>query len=197
MKHRVFMALGLLILASTGLRADPPKVSDPDYSSREKRFQASAGGRSRPGSGPVVPGSAFAGGAWVRIIQAPGIAEQLGLEEEQAATIRENLQETRDRMIDLRAALEVAAEQQAELMRREPIDEAAVMAMIEELGAIRTRIDQLRIREIIFLRQVLTDEQRARAQELMRTRFREQMRGSRATEEDNMLNDRPERRRKP
>lgn len=160
--HSLLIMIFGLILARAVAAQMPP--SESEHHRRMPRAEAMPGSRSREGSEI---------GLMHRWLQRPETLAQLEIDEPQARMIRERLQETAREMVTLRTALEQSAVRQAELMSRTPIDEAAVMAAIEELGLIRTRIDQLRARELIFMQGALTDAQRARAVEMVNARKQE------------------------
>ncbi len=111
--------------------------------------------------------------AWLpRLLHQPRFAEKIGLDEAQATAIRERLIEYGEQMRDLREQMEAKAAEQAALMEQDPIDEDAVMTVVEALGAIQTQINRLRVGEVIFMRQALTEEQLDRVAEIMPMRTR-------------------------
>jgi Spy/CpxP family protein refolding chaperone len=82
--------------------------------------------------------------------------------------LREGLREIRTRQIDLHAEHEKAGLEQAMLLTEPEIDEAAVMTAIEKIGEIQIRMAKLRIQPLFLIKRVLSAEQVARAQELVR-----------------------------
>lgn len=172
------VAIGPLALAE---RPPEEKIRSREQVQRQHEHQAQEGRplearrplRGRPDMEPGQMPRMMHEATWLpRLLHQPRFAEQLGIDEDQAAAIRQRLTEHGLQMRELREELEAKAAQQADLMKADPIDEEAVLEVVAEIGAIRTRIDQLRVRELIFMRQILTDEQLERAAEIMPARVR-------------------------
>ena len=106
----------------------------------------------------------------VRMVFNPAVAEKLGLSDEQKAKLRElkgNNEENRDAQKKVREA----AMKQIELMKAEKIDEAAVMAAIDEVFELRKAMAKAQAKRVIAVKSVLTPEQVARAREETKKTF--------------------------
>ncbi|MDJ0850857.1 MAG: Spy/CpxP family protein refolding chaperone [Myxococcota bacterium] len=93
--------------------------------------------------------------------------ERLGLDEEALARIRGISEETRSAHEQLRAELEAAHQDMRALLSQEVPNESEVMQQAERIGTLETRNRQLRLRAMLAIRALLSDEQRA---ELVRMR---------------------------
>ena len=103
----------------------------------------------------------------VRMVSNPAVAEKLGLNDEQKDKIkklREDFKKNRDGQKKLRDA----TMKQVELMKAEKIDEAAVMAVIDEIFELRKTMAKDQVKRIIAVKLILTPEQLAKAQEEMK-----------------------------
>jgi Spy/CpxP family protein refolding chaperone len=105
------------------------------------------------------------------LLEDGGFAASLGVTPEQKATLREYVEHSRERMKLLREKMEATALEQARLLTQPDIDEPAVMDSVERLGALRTELAKLRIRQLLILRDTLTPEQIEKARGLMRERM--------------------------
>ena len=103
----------------------------------------------------------------------PEAVKELGLSTQQVTQLRADLTSTRKQLIDLKAKMEKHALDQAELMREDNPDEAALMKAVEETGRIRTEIAKLEMQQFLTLRKVLTADQRTKLRETMKERFSE------------------------
>ncbi len=131
------------------------------------------------GKGPKGPrgplGGAPAMDAIVRMVQDPGRAAMLDITPEQSAKLAAlgNTDE-RKAAAGARKKLRDAMEKQAELLKAQPIDEAAVMASIDEVFELRKAGAKEQMKKVIAVRTILTPEQIEKARKLMR-----EMRGKR------------------
>ncbi len=94
-------------------------------------------------------------------------AERLALDEEALARIRVIALEAREANEESRAALEAAHDEMRALLKQDVPDEARVMEQAERIGALEIRTRQQRLRAMLAIRALLSDEQRA---ELVRIR---------------------------
>ena len=108
-----------------------------------------------------------------RVLENPKLTEMLGIAPEQAVDIRNAILRMKEKEIDLRAATEKAALRQAQLMTAKDIDEEAVLAVVDEIGRLRTEMARERMRNVIMIRRTLNPEQLEKAKSLMRERFEE------------------------
>lgn len=94
----------------------------------------------------------------VRAALNPKVAEKLGLTEEQTARLKA-LAADRDANKALQSQVRKGMERQAELLNAEKIDEAAVMAALDEVWAAKKEIAKLQTKRVIAVREVLTPDQ--------------------------------------
>lgn len=131
-----------------------------------------------------------------RFVNNPEIAEEIGLTEEQVKTLREGMEDLKNKAKDLRAEMKKAAMEQAKLMTESAVDEEAVMEAVEKTGQIRTEIAKLQIKQLLLVKNTLTREQieqtRQRMRERMKKRF--ERRGERDHRGDDIGGERTERR---
>lgn len=105
----------------------------------------------------------------VGMVSNPKMAEKLGLTEEQKAKLKE-LRENRKEDRDLQEKARAATMKQFELMKAENIDEAAVMAAIDEVFELRKKMAKEQVKRVIAVKSILTPEQIKKAHEEMRAR---------------------------
>lgn len=123
----------------------------------------------REGMGPMM---GMMGGMdpVARAVSNPAIAEKLGLSEEQKAKIKAATG-TPEATREAQKKIREASMKQAELMRAEKIDEAAVMAAIDEVFELRKAMAKEQAKRTITIKSVLTPEQTKKAQEEMKNAF--------------------------
>jgi len=109
--------------------------------------------KGRP-AGPV-PGSVE---PIVRLVQNKGMATRLGVSEEQVEKLKA-LPDFRAEIKALQAKVKVGQERQAELLKADKIDEAAVMAALDEAWNAKKEVARLQTRRVIAVKSILTPEQ--------------------------------------
>lgn len=127
-----------------------------------------------PAAGPAAPRQ-----SWVeaehRLLQwlanDPRAAEDLMLSAEQVQQLKACHLEMRKAIIELKAKMELAAVNQAELLDKEPLDEEAVMKAVEETGRLRTEIAKVSMRALLSVHRTLNADQRAKLKILVRHRL--------------------------
>ncbi len=129
---------------------------------------AESGGPAIPGRPPHPPGRPPYGHGPPPLEKITArYAERLALDEETLARIRAIALEARTANEASRAALEAAHDEMRALLKQDVPDEAQVMRQAERIGALETRTRQQRLRAMLAIRALLSDEQRA---ELVRIR---------------------------
>lgn len=104
-------------------------------------------------------------------VRNPKAAERLGLSEEQKEKLKElNGRGKNDAGRALNEKVRNGMQKQAELMKAEKIDEAAVMAAIDEVWDARKEIAKNQARRIIVVKNILTPEQIGKALEIVKER---------------------------
>lgn len=103
----------------------------------------------------------------VRAVMNPKVAEGIGLSEEQKAKLAE-FKGAREANRELQKKVGEGMKRQMELLQAETIDEAAVMAAIDEVFEVRKQMAKEQTKRVIAIRSVLTPEQIKKARELMK-----------------------------
>lgn len=103
----------------------------------------------------------------MRAVMMPQVAEKLNLTPEQRAKI-DALKGGRDANAALQEKVRAGMQKQAELLKAEKIDEAAVMAALDEVWEARKEIAKAQTRRVIAVKSLLTPEQIAIALEEMK-----------------------------
>ena len=103
----------------------------------------------------------------VRLALNENAAKKLGITAEQTAQLKA-LPDERAAMKALQEKVRKSADRQAELLKAEKIDEAAVMAAFDEVWAARKDVAKLQTKRIIAIRGILTDEQITKARDVMK-----------------------------
>ncbi|MBO4709585.1 MAG: Spy/CpxP family protein refolding chaperone [Kiritimatiellae bacterium] len=120
----------------------------------------------REGMGPMMGGM----DPIVRMVSNPAIAEKIGLSDEQKAKLNE-LKKGPEVARESQKKVHEAMEKQIELMKAEKIDEAAVMAAIDEVFELRKAMAKEQAKRVIAVKSVLTPEQVKKAHEEMKKMF--------------------------
>lgn len=124
----------------------------------------------RPGLGPRHGGMGGMGDPLLRAVTNPRIAESLGLTDEQKAKIKELSAGKKDNR-ETQKKVREATMKQLELMKAAQIDEAAVMAAIDEVFEIRKQMAKDQVKRVIAVKSILTPEQIEKAHENMKMMF--------------------------
>ena len=118
------------------------------------------------GMGPMMGGM----DPIVRMVSNPAIAEKLGLSDEQKAKLKE-IKGDKESNREAQKKAREATMKQLDLMKAEKIDEAAVMAAIDEVFGLRKAMAKEQAKRVIAVKSVLTPEQVAKAHEEMKKMF--------------------------
>ena len=110
----------------------------------------------------------------VNAVMNPKVAEKIGLADEQKAKLKE-IQPKRGENKEINAKVQAGMKKQMELLQAETIDEAAVMAAIDEVFEARKAMAKEQTKRLIAIRAILTPEQIKAAREAMK-----ELRGPRA-----------------
>ena len=103
----------------------------------------------------------------VRLVSNPRMAEKLGLTDEQKAKLKEARRPGAESR-ELQKKVREATMRQVELMKADKIDEAAVMAAIDEVFELRKKMAKDQAKRAIDVKSILTPEQIAIAHEEMK-----------------------------
>lgn len=100
----------------------------------------------------------------VSAVMNPHIAEKIGLTDEQKAKLAE-FKSKRGENREINEKIRKGMTRQMELLKADPVDEAAVMAAIDEVFEARKEIAKIQTRRLIAVRAILTPEQIVKARE--------------------------------
>jgi Spy/CpxP family protein refolding chaperone len=180
MKKSIVTALSLTLLTLGAFAQAPSPAPVPEPAPRpemRERMQqrGTAGGERRwsGGMGGMEGREMGMDRIMGALAQNPELTKKLNLTAEQQELIKKMTLDQRTKMVDQQAALQKAALKQAELLMADPLDEAALMAAVEETSKARTEMAKAQIRNLIEFRKVLTEEQRKQLREIM-TQMRQQ-----------------------
>ncbi|MBP5285476.1 MAG: Spy/CpxP family protein refolding chaperone [Kiritimatiellae bacterium] len=116
------------------------------------------------GRGFMRNGGGMMGDPIVRLAMNPRVAEKLGLTDEQKEKMKA-LRDGRKGGMEKFGEIRKLEEKQVALMKAENVDEAAVMAAIDELFELRKAMAKDQAKLAIAIRAILTPEQIAKGQE--------------------------------
>ena len=118
------------------------------------------------GMGPMMGGM----DPIVRMVSNPAMADKIGLSDEQKAKLNE-LKGDREANRAAQEKVRAATMKQLDLMKADKIDEAAVMAAIDEVFELRKAMAKEQAKRVIAVKSVLTPEQVKKAHEEMKKMF--------------------------
>jgi len=128
---------------------------------------AVAQGPARPMMGPAMGPAMMSLEPIVRMALNPKTAEKIGVTAEQVEKLK-SLPDNREALKGLHEKARKGMERQAELLKSEKVDEAAVMAALEETWNARKEVAKLQTKRLVAVRSILTVEQIAKAREAMK-----------------------------
>ena len=109
---------------------------------------------------------------FARLLNDPSIRQQVGITDEQAATIRKQELDQRKTEIRGRADLEVKRIDLKALLAAAKPDRAAINAKLQEISAAQLSLQKSSIDYRLSMREAITPEQREKLRQLMRNRWR-------------------------
>lgn len=112
----------------------------------------------------------------MRAAQNPKMAEKIGLSEEQQSKLKA-LASEKDVVKSLQAKVSAGTKRQSELLKAEKIDEAAVLATVDEIFEARKEIAKCQMKRLIAVKTVLTPEQIKAATEALQS-MKDQRKGA-------------------
>ena len=195
------IALGLAVPASAQEEAAPPSPPDaaveepaaPPPAAGEERGEGPRRERPRrpgfaprhdgPGApgreGPRGPGRGVFGmqeggslGFLVPLLQKPETAAKIGLPEEKAQALAASFAEIDAQLKAANGKLPAAFKRQADVLEAEPVDEAAVLAAVNEVWDLRREVALLQTRKVVAIRTALSAEQIEKARTLLKDEWR-------------------------
>ena len=172
MKARLAVRLGMTLavsLAAAVANAQGPGPGGPGF------------GEHRPPMERAMRGHGEFGRWWNN----PKIIEKLKLTDEQRKAMDDIFQQHREKLVDLRAAVEKAEVQMEPLVRADQPNESAVLAQIDKVAQARAELEKANARFLFALRSKLTPDQWKQVQEFrqnhegMRREWRDRRNGGR------------------
>ncbi len=172
MNKSLVTVLSLTVLTAGAFAQAPSPAPTPEpavkLENREHAQRGPMGERRGPGGGmggmmETLGMERMVGG----MMQNPDFAKRLALTPEQQDQIKRLALEQRTKMMEQQGALQKSAGKQVELLLADPLDEAALMAAVEETSKARTEMAKAGIQNLIEIRKVLTEEQRKQLREMM------------------------------
>ena len=115
----------------------------------------------------------------VRMVSNSKVADKIGLSDEQKAKLKE-IRKNFGANGESQKKVREATMKQVELMQADKIDEAAVMAAIDEVFEIRKAMAKEQAKRVIAVKSVLTPEQISKARDEMKTMM--ELRGERRSQ---------------
>ena len=119
------------------------------------------------GERAMMGGAGLMGDPIMWAVMNPKVAEKIGLSDEQKAKLKD-LRRVRGGNRELQEKVRKGMEKQMELLKAEKIDEAAVMAAIDEVFEARKSVAKEQTKRLIAVRAILTPEQVAKATDAMK-----------------------------
>ena len=156
----------LIIVAVAALSCVAFAEGAPEGGARPEGGHRGFGPREGGGMGPMMGGM----DPIVRMVSNPAVAEKLGLSDEQKAKLKDLKGDTEANR-EAQNKVREATMTQLDLMKAEKIDEAAVMAAIDEVFELRKAMAKEQAKRVIAVKSVLTPEQIAKAHEEMKKMF--------------------------
>ena len=114
-------------------------------------------------------GAGMAGDPAVMAVMNPAVAEKIGLSDETQLKIKQLDLDSRKALRELQQKTRAAMDKQAKLLKEPKIDEAAVMAAIDELFDLRKEMAKSQTKRMIAIKSLLTPEQLEKATEAMKS----------------------------
>lgn len=190
MKKLMFAMVAALSFAVVAQDAEGPKAGKRDGGFRHGPRDRGAMMAER-GMMPGGFGGGMMGDPAVMAASNPKIAEKIGLSAEAREQIKKLDVDNREKVKELQKKTREAMEKQAQLMKAEKIDEAAVMAVIDELFECRKEMAKTQTKRLIAVKALLTPEQVAKAAEMMKA-FRDERVSGRGKDRIKKGGDKPE-----
>ncbi len=172
------MMIAVAALCTVAFAKGPEKVDAPKGDASVEKSVREKGPRHGGMRNGQMPRGGMPGMAdpLLRAVNNPRIAEKLGLSDDQKAKLKE-LSGDRKANRENQKKVREATMKQFELMKADKIDEAAVMATIDEVFELRKQMAKDQVKRLIAVKSILTPEQIAKAHEEMKAGFRNRGQG--------------------
>ena len=90
-----------------------------------------------------------------------GHSMELGLDDAQKASIKNEVQKAQGRFVDLQFELQGESEKMVRLLQEKPVDESRVLAEVDRILALEKEIKKAQISLLVRIKNVLTPAQQA------------------------------------
>jgi Spy/CpxP family protein refolding chaperone len=92
--------------------------------------------------------------------------QEIGLKPAQAAAIKQAMQDTQQRLVDLQWRLEAESEALGKMLSADRVDEAAVLAKLDQVTAIEQQVKKANFTLLVRIKNQLDPEQQAKLRAL-------------------------------
>ncbi len=177
------LALSCTPLLSQDGPPDPPPAQQRAWDGYGSRPGRMGWGENRGGWGHRSGGFGWGGrrghrhSGFARLVNDPSIRQQVGITDEQAATIRKQEADFRKTEIRGRADLEVQRIDLKDLLAADKPDRAAINAKLQEISAAQLSLQKSAIDYRLAMRDAITPAQREKLRQLARDRWQRDGRG--------------------
>ena len=96
--------------------------------------------------------------------------QEIGLDDRQRTTIRDNVQKVQAKFLDLQWDLQEQSQKLVRLLQAKPVDETAVLAEADKVLALEREIKRAQISLLVKIKNLLTEPQQAKLLELRKRR---------------------------
>ena len=93
---------------------------------------------------------------------------EIGLDDRQRSAIKDNVQGVQAKFLDAQWNLQEESQKLVHLLQAQPVNEAAVLAEVDKVLALEREIKRAQISLLVKIKNLLTEPQRAKLQELRR-----------------------------
>jgi Spy/CpxP family protein refolding chaperone len=97
-----------------------------------------------------------------------GHAQEIGLDDAQRNSIRNEVQKAQKKFLDLQFDLQTESEKMTHLLQEKPVDEAKVLAEVDRVLALEKDIKKTHISLLIRIKNLLTAAQQAKLSEIQK-----------------------------
>lgn len=97
-----------------------------------------------------------------------GHSLELGLDDAQKASIKNEVQKVQSRFTDLQFELQGESERMVRLLQEKPVDETKVLAEVDRILALEKDIKKMQVSLLVRIKNVLTPAQQAKLAEIQR-----------------------------
>ncbi|MCI0414920.1 periplasmic heavy metal sensor [bacterium] len=92
--------------------------------------------------------------------------QQIGLQENQSAEIKNEIQKTQSGFIDLQWQMQAEAQKMTALLQENPVDESKVLSQADKVMNLERQIKKTHLTLLVRIKNLLTEEQKNRLMEL-------------------------------